>query len=215
MTAQDILFAALGVIAAASGLLAVTTRQIVHAALWLTCSMVALSGCFLVLGAELVALVQLLVYVGAIVILVLFALMLTKQPIGKSYDHTVSTRGQITAFIVAAATSGLLFAAFWVAFGTQSAHLGAGSSVNLATHLFADFTWPFEVLSLVLLAALVGALAMVRPGNDDASSRTVTSGPRIPSGPRSPGEVAPAGTVNPPQRQMNRRALRATKGEAR
>ena len=65
MTVHDALFACLGLISAASAICAVTTRQIVHAALWLTVCLATLSGCYLVLGAELVALVQLLVYVGA------------------------------------------------------------------------------------------------------------------------------------------------------
>ena len=57
-----------------------TTRHVVHAALWLVVCLGAVAGCYLVLGAEFVALVQLLVYVGAIVVLVLFALMLTRAP---------------------------------------------------------------------------------------------------------------------------------------
>ena len=84
MTVHDALFACLGLISAASAICAVTTRQIVHAALWLTVCLATLSGCYLVLGAELVALVQLLVYVGAVVVLVLFAVMLTRAPIGRS-----------------------------------------------------------------------------------------------------------------------------------
>ena len=82
VTTLDIAFAAIGLVAAASALLAVTTRHVVHAALWLVVCLGAVAGCYLVLGAELVALVQLLVYVGAVVVLVLFALMLTRAPIG-------------------------------------------------------------------------------------------------------------------------------------
>ena len=172
MTTADVLFALLGVVAAGSGMLAVSTRNLVHSALWLTVTMAALSGCYLVLGAELVALVQLLVYVGAIVVLVLFALMLTRSPVGRSEEHSVGVRGRLAAFVVASATTGLLLAAFVVAFGRRTAHLDAGSSVNLAQHLFAEFTWPFEVLSLVLLAALVGALAMVTQPEPDEPTRT-------------------------------------------
>ena len=82
MTTRDIVFAAIGVIASASAILAVTTRNLVHAALWLVVCLGTLAGCYVVLGAELVALVQVLVYVGAVVVLVLFALMLTRAPIG-------------------------------------------------------------------------------------------------------------------------------------
>src|SRR5664280_366424 len=75
MTTLDILFAAVGLITAASAILAVTTQQLVHAALWLVVTLGTLAGCYLILGAELVALVQLLVYVGAVVVLVLFELL--------------------------------------------------------------------------------------------------------------------------------------------
>ncbi|HET8983875.1 MAG TPA: NADH-quinone oxidoreductase subunit J, partial [Pedococcus sp.] len=88
MTSLDIAFAAVGTVAAASGLLAVTTRHVVHAALWLVVCLGAVAGCYLVLGAEFVALVQLLVYVGAVVVLVLFALMLTRAPIGPNDEVT-------------------------------------------------------------------------------------------------------------------------------
>lgn len=175
MTTADVLFSLLGLVAAASAILAVSTRQLVHAALWLTTTMVALSGCYLVLGAELVALVQLLVYVGAIIVLVLFAMMLTREPIGKSDDHTVRVTNQMASVVIASATTGLLLAAFMVGFGSDTARIDAGSNVNLATHLFAQFTWPFEVLSLVLLVALIGALAMVLPLRNRATSAIVTA----------------------------------------
>ena len=68
-------------------LLAVTTRHVVHAALWLVVTPRGGRRCYLVLGAELVALVQVLVYVGAVVVLVLFALMLTRAPIGPDREH--------------------------------------------------------------------------------------------------------------------------------
>ncbi|MEP6630994.1 MAG: NADH-quinone oxidoreductase subunit J, partial [Lapillicoccus sp.] len=86
MTARDVVFALIGVIAAASAVLAVTTRHLVHAALWLVVCLGTVAGCYVVLGAELVALVQVLVYVGAVVVLVLFALMLTRAPIGPNRD---------------------------------------------------------------------------------------------------------------------------------
>ena len=98
MTALDTAFAATALVAVAGGLLAVTTRHVVHAALWLVVALLGVAGSLLVLGAELVALVLVLVYVGAVVVLVLFALMLTRAPIGPDLEHaagpwrTVHTR---------------------------------------------------------------------------------------------------------------------------
>lgn len=173
MSVHDGLFGCLGLISAASAVCAVTTRQLVHAALWLTLCLTTLSGCYFVLGAELVALVQLLVYVGAVVVLVLFAVMLTRAPIGRSADHDAPMANRMAALVIAAATGGLLFAAFTAAFGTRSVGVHPTSTDVLATNLFGRFTWPFEVLSLVLLAALVGALAMIGPRRRARSGRAL------------------------------------------
>src|SRR3954451_7047706 len=82
----DILLTALGVVALGSAAAVVTTRQIVRAGLWLVVTLGAVAGLYLVLTAELVAWVQVLLYVGAVVILLLFAVMLTRAPIGASDD---------------------------------------------------------------------------------------------------------------------------------
>ena len=82
MTALDVVLGACALLTAAAGALAVTSPRVVHAALWLVVALGGLAGVYLLLGAEVVALVQLLVYVGAVVVLVLFALMLTRAPTG-------------------------------------------------------------------------------------------------------------------------------------
>ena len=68
MSTLDLVFGAFGLIAVVAGLLAVTTTRVIHAALWLVVSLGALAGTFLVMGAEFIALVQVLIYVGACVI---------------------------------------------------------------------------------------------------------------------------------------------------
>src|SRR5699024_4958707 len=100
MTGLDIAFAAIGLVTAAAGAIAVTSRQVVHSALWLVVALLGLAGCYLVLGAELVALVQVLVYVGAIVVLVIVALMLTRAPIGPRRAHSTSRAHPVLAALV-------------------------------------------------------------------------------------------------------------------
>jgi NADH-quinone oxidoreductase subunit J len=78
----EVIFLLLGLVAVGSALLVVTTRNMVHAALWLVVTLGAVAGCYLVLAAEFLAWVQILIYVGAVVVLLLFALMLTKAPTG-------------------------------------------------------------------------------------------------------------------------------------
>ena len=165
MTAYDIAFAALGVVATGAALLAVMTRHVVHSALWLVVTLGAVAGCYLVLGAEFVALVQLLVYVGAIVVLVLFALMLTRAPIGPSAEHTTSPAHRALAAVVGAGATALLLAVLLPLAGSPVRRRDVANG-QLARDLFGTWVWPFELLSVLLLGSLVAAFAvsrMIRP----------------------------------------------------
>jgi NADH-quinone oxidoreductase subunit J len=162
MTSLDILFVAVGLITAASAVLAVTTNQLVHAALWLVVALGTLAGCYLVLGAELVAIVQLLIYVGAVVVLVLFALMLTRAPMGRSPEQSSSGVQRIAAAVIGVGTTALLAAVLLPALGGQTLTVRAGDTQEIATQLFGSWVWPFELLSLLLLVALIAALAISR-----------------------------------------------------
>ncbi len=167
MTGLDVAFAAAGLVTLASGLLAVTTRHVVHAALWLVVSLGGLAGCYLVLGAELVALVQVLVYVGAVVVLVLFALMLTRAPIGPSREHSAGVAHRVLAGLVAAGTSALLLSVLVPLAGPARTRVEVPTAA-VAADLFGTWVWPFEALSLLLLVALVAAFAVSRMTSDEA-----------------------------------------------
>ena len=164
MTSRDVLFSLFGLLAAGGALLAVTTRQVVHAALWLVVTLGSLAGCFLALGAEVVALVQVLVYVGAVVVLVLFALMLTRAPIGRSPDVDGPRGQRLAAGLAGLATAGLLAWALLTSWRDQAVAVDAahGSAQPLARSLFGSWVLPFELLSVLLLAALVAAVALAR-----------------------------------------------------
>lgn len=162
MTTRDIVFALLGAIAGASGLLAVTTRQLVHSALWLVVCLGTLAGCYVVLGAELVALVQVLIYVGAVVVLVLFALMLTRAPIGTNRQLGTPLLQRVLAAVLGAATAALLAAMLVPLVGEQPVTPANGNTHAVATAIFGTWVWPFELLSLLLLVALIGAFAIAK-----------------------------------------------------
>jgi NADH:ubiquinone oxidoreductase subunit 6 (subunit J) len=179
MTTLDLLFGAVALITAASAILAVTTQNLVHAALWLVVALGTLAGCYLILGAELVALVQLLVYVGAVVVLVLFALMLTHAPIGRSPEQSSSPVQRIAAAAIGAGTSVLFAAVLLPALGGELRPTMAGDTKGIATQLFGAWVWPFELLSLLLLVALIAALAVSRMPNKDPDpsvTRTMVGG---------------------------------------
>jgi NADH-quinone oxidoreductase subunit J len=163
----DVLFLSVGLLTAGSGLLAVTSRNVLHAALWLVVALGGLAGCYLVLGAELVALVQLLVYVGAVVVLILFALMLTRSG-GVPVVTSRTQRG--AAAVVGAATTVLLGGSLVAAFGWGAVEVDGPVSAEVASGIFEAYVWPFELLSALLLLALVAAVAIARApvGGHDA-----------------------------------------------
>jgi NADH-quinone oxidoreductase subunit J len=168
VTATDLLLLALGAVAVGAGLLVVSTPHIVRAGLWLVVALGAVAGLYLVLTAELLAWVQVLLYVGAVVVLLLFAVMLTRAPIGRSYDLD---RPGWPAFLVGGGAGLGLAALLWYAYGWSTVPLpekagGAqrpGSAEGIGTEVFGSWVLPFEVLSVLLLAALVGAIVISRP----------------------------------------------------
>jgi NADH-quinone oxidoreductase subunit J len=161
VTTLDLLFAGFGLVAVLAGLLAVTTTRVIHAALWLVVALGALAGCFLVLGAEFIALVQVLIYVGAIVVLVLFALMLTRSPVGPHGEVSVGPRRRLLAAAVGAGAAGLLLAVL-VPVANVLPERAVTRTEVMARDLFGIWVWPFELLSLLLLTALVAAFAVSR-----------------------------------------------------
>jgi NADH-quinone oxidoreductase subunit J len=182
VTTRDIVFVAVGVVTALSALLSVTTKHVVHAALWLLVSLGSLAGAYLVLGQELVGLVQLLVYVGAIVVLVLFALMLTRAPIGPHAEIDTPWWQRAAGAVLGAATTALLASLLLPLLSGATVDLDAPAATTprIAQAVFGTWVWPFELLSVLLLVALVGAFAVSRlvlhredPAADGAVRRAV------------------------------------------
>jgi NADH-quinone oxidoreductase subunit J len=160
----EIVFVLLGLITLGAALACVTTRNVVRAALWLVLCLGALAGCFLVLTAEFVAVVQVLIYAGAVVVLLLFGLMFTRAPTGPSDD--LDTPNRPVAVAVAVATGGLLVALLVDAFRLSYVDVHAaqpGSPEVTGSAIFRSYVLPFEVVSVLLLAALVGAIVLSRP----------------------------------------------------
>ncbi|CAN5289988.1 NADH-quinone oxidoreductase subunit J [soil metagenome] len=158
-----VLFWLLAALAVGSALLVVTTRNLVHAALWLVLTLGAVAGVYLLLAAEFVAWVQILIYVGAVVVLLLFALMLTRAPTGQQPDLTVT--GVAPAAVVAVLVAGLLGVTVVAGFHDVRIDLDAamvGSAEVTGETVFRRWVLPFEVLSVLLLAALVGAIVLSR-----------------------------------------------------
>ncbi|MDP9398779.1 MAG: NADH-quinone oxidoreductase subunit J [Actinomycetota bacterium] len=165
MTGAEIALVLLGVVALGSAVRVVTTRHLVHAALWLVVTLGALAGCYLLLAAEFLAWVQVLVYVGAVVVLVLFGLMLTRAPIGPSSDLDAGPVQRVAAAAVALAVAGVLVTVVLDAFAATRIELqpgATGSAESTGAAVFQHWVLPFEALSVLLLAALIGAIVLSR-----------------------------------------------------
>jgi NADH-quinone oxidoreductase subunit J len=165
MTGLEVLFIGLAVLTGGSGLLAVTSPRVVHCALWLVVCLGSLAGVYLVLGAEIVALVQLLVYVGAVVVLVIFALMLTRAPVEASRRLDAPVGQRIAAAASAIALTAIVGGTLMYALGDETVDVQGtqGSARAVGTAVFGAWVLPFELLSVLLLAALIAALAISRP----------------------------------------------------
>ena len=162
-TGVDLIFVFLSVIAVGAAILVVTTRQIVHSALWLVVSLGAIAGCFVLMTAEFVAWMQVLIYVGAVVVLLLFGLMLTRAPIGRSEQLT--TGNWLTALFVGVSTTAVLVILLANEFSDAMVDVktvSPGTAEVIGGAMFRYWVLPFEVLSVLLLAALVGAIVLSR-----------------------------------------------------
>ena len=162
MTSQEYAFLVIATVGSLSAIAVVTARNVVHAALYLVVTLASVGVTFLLLGAEFVGWVQILIYVGAIVILFLFGLMLTKAPIGRdTLDHGSRAIGFLVAVLMFVGLVGLITAAFPIA-DSQTPPPAPGASAILGEALFRDYILPFEAVSFVLLAALIGAIVLAR-----------------------------------------------------
>jgi NADH-quinone oxidoreductase subunit J len=164
VSAQEYAFLVVAVVGSLAAIAVVTARNVVHAALYLVVALASVGVTFLLVGAEFVGWTQILIYVGAIVILFLFGLMLTKAPIGRdTLDHQMQNRivGGIVALLMFLGLASLTLRVWPVGTTPASAPVD-GSTAAIGTSLFHDYVLPFEVVSFLLLAALIGAIVLAR-----------------------------------------------------
>ena len=170
MLAENIAFGILAAAAVLSALRVVTTKNVVHAALYLVVVLSSIAANFILLAAEFVAVVQVLVYVGAIVVLFLFGIMLTKAPIGGDADLTRKSwfGGALVGVIMLALLSFTLLDT-WGDDRLPADRRVTGQDEQLVSNtsivsdsIFSSYLIPFEAVSVLLTAALIGAIVIAR-----------------------------------------------------
>jgi NADH-quinone oxidoreductase subunit J len=161
MVAQNIAFGVIAAIIIVSALKVVTTRNVVHAALYLVVVLAGVAASYFLLAAEFVGVTQILVYIGAIIVLFLFGIMLTRAPLGVMEDIESDEKWQ--GLVVAIALAGIMTYALIDGFedaelpGTQ-----VQTTAEVSDSIFSTYLVPFEVISVLLLAALIGAIVLAR-----------------------------------------------------
>jgi NADH-quinone oxidoreductase subunit J len=159
---EAITFGGLALVLLASSLAVVLTRNLFHSVLYLALSLTATAGVFLSLDAEFLAAVQLLLYAGGVVTIVVFAIVVTERLVGDRITQT--SRQLLTGFVL----SGALLVAILVVFRrapltVSRPVMGGDLTRAIGESLFTTYVLPFELLGVLFLAALLGALYFARP----------------------------------------------------
>ena len=161
MELSQIIFLVVAAATVVSAMLVVTTRNLVHAALWLIVTLFSVAVIFVLLEAGFMAVVQVVLYIGAIAILIIFAIMLTRRAMS---DDVIQTNSQWALSLVVAAVAfialaGLLNTTRWP--GLPAVDLSASlNQLGLALVKPDQFVLPFEVATVLLLIALIGSITV-------------------------------------------------------
>jgi len=160
MSYEEIIFYFVAALTVLGGLGVVLARTVVHSALFLIVALLAVAGVFILLSAEFLAIVQVLIYGGAVTILILFAMMLTRVR-----DMPGALDGPQRPFAALAAAAFLVLSIIAVVsteWPGETEEITVIAFSDLGDKLFRAWAAPFEVASLVLLVALVGAIVLAR-----------------------------------------------------
>jgi NADH-quinone oxidoreductase subunit J len=160
-------FIAMAIPVAFAGFRVVTSRNVVHAALFLVLALAATAGLFILLSAEFVAWVLVLVYIGAVIVLFLFGIMITRAPIGRETElnHKTTWPAAFGALAVFVMTTSLILSVgdSIEGFDQPLPSIGVPTPTEvLGEGLIADYLIPFEAVGFILLAALVGGITLAR-----------------------------------------------------
>jgi NADH-quinone oxidoreductase subunit J len=160
--AEPIAFWTLAVILVGSALAVVLSKNLFHAVLWLAFALTGTAGIFLLLDAEFLAAVQLLLYAGGIITVVVFAIVVTERLVGERLSQT--TRHIAGGAVVAAALLGLIVQAIGARPLTMTRPALEGDVTRLiGQSVLTTYVLPSELLGVLMLAAMLGAMYFARP----------------------------------------------------
>jgi len=161
MTTMQLIFLITAAVTIFAGVMMVSVRKLLHAALWLIRVFFGVAVIFGLLEASFLVIIQIVLYIGAIAILIVFAIMLTQNAIDDTYQ--TSRRWLVTAVVAVIALAGILLALFtWPQGQALTSTLAGGqqdiAAIGLALLDPEGYLIPFEIASILLLAALIGGI---------------------------------------------------------
>ncbi len=164
-----IIFTAVSLVTLGAAVAVVTNKNILHSAYFLVLAFVGVASIYVLLEAPFIAVVQVLIYIGAIAILIVFAIMLTRRLLSKDLERR--NQQWIGAFL----GSLVLFAVLgWIVYSANWPVSGAAAPQDpinlLGEELLSTYVVPFEIASVLLLAALVGSILIGRERDQDSRS---------------------------------------------
>ena len=167
---EPVVFALLSIGVIAGGVAVVMLNRITAAALLMAFTFLSMAGMFVLLGAETIAAFKVLIYVGAITVLILYGVMFTKFSTSPRALFFQKQTPLAAVFVAAVAVPIVIVAT--LSFTGAPPRPGGGDLAALATSVFTDFAFPFEIASVLLLAAMVGAIVLTkRDDQEEAAAR--------------------------------------------
>jgi NADH-quinone oxidoreductase subunit J len=163
-------FFILALAAIAGGVLMLNLENVMHMVISLVFTFLSLAGIYVMLSAEFVAVVQVLIYSGAITIIMLFGIMLTKHDDRSRYK--VSSRRLLLSLFSAAAFFFIMFYGINdLNLGTQAAELHEENTKAIGMMIYSQYVIPFELLSVLLLVALIGAIILAKRDDEESEQK--------------------------------------------
>lgn len=176
MTASQVIFYTISAFILSTGLLAVTSRKIFRSAIWLLFSLIGIAGLFFWMQLDFIAAVQIIVYVGGIVVLIIFSIFLTQQA-GSEMTKPVQTKAFFAALVALLGfilTYTLIYKYNFQPAGNQLLNVNVSNiGIQLLSTTEHGYILPFEVASILLLAAMIACIviAMKSPATIDKDGR--------------------------------------------
>ena len=163
LVAQNVAFYVIAALMVFAAVRVVTCKNLVHAALWLVLVLSGVAAQYILLAAEFVAVTQVLVYLGAVIVLFLFGIMLTRARTGLDTDLDNPTPAKVTAGVIGVTLLGVLSYALWDGFRDREfGQIAVQRTAQVSDSIFSTFLLPFLVISVLLLVALIGAIVLAR-----------------------------------------------------